>query len=154
MARAGARRQAGLVERHVEQELVVFLIVLQVTLGLAVLDLVERRLGDIDVAALDQFGHLAIEQRQQQGTDVRAVDVRVGHDDDAVVAQLFDVEIVLADAGAERGDQRDDLLGLEISLSKRAFSTFSTLPRSGRMAWNLRSRPCLAEPPAESPSTM
>ena len=37
--------------------------------------------------------------------------------------------------------------------SKRAFSTFKILPFRGKMAWNLRSRPCLAEPPAESPST-
>ena len=37
--------------------------------------------------------------------------------------------------------------------SRRAFSTFRILPRSGRIAWNLRSRPCLALPPAESPST-
>ena len=29
-----------------------------------------------------------------------------------------------------------------------------TLPRSGRIACRVRSRPCLAEPPAESPSTM
>ena len=41
----------------------------------------------------------------------------------------------------------------EISLSKRARSTFRILPLSGRIAWFLRSRPCLAEPPAESPST-
>jgi hypothetical protein len=147
------RRQAGFVHRHAQQELMVFLIVLEVALGLAMLDLVERRLGDVHVAALDQFRHLAVEQRQQQGTDVRAVNVRIGHDDDAVIAQLFDLEFVLADAGAERGDQVT-ICSLEISLSKRAFSTFSTLPRSGRMAWNLRSRPCLAEPPAESPSTM
>ena len=39
-------------------------------------------------------------------------------------------------------------------LSKRAFSTFRILPLSGRIAWNRRSRPCLADPPAESPSTM
>ena len=39
-------------------------------------------------------------------------------------------------------------------LSKRARSTFRILPRSGRIAWFLRLRPCLAEPPAESPSTM
>ena len=44
---------------------------------------------------------------------MRAVDVGVGHDDDAVVAQLGDVEIVLADAGAEGGDQGADLLGGE-----------------------------------------
>jgi len=38
--------------------------------------------------------------------------------------------------------------------SKRTFSTFKILPRSGRIAWNCRLRPCLAEPPALSPSTM
>ena len=40
------------------------------------------------------------------------------------------------------------------TLSRRAFSTLISLPRIGRIAWNFRSRPCLAEPPAESPSTM
>ena len=51
---------------------------------------------------------MAEEERQQQRADVRAVDVGVGHDDDAVVAQLERVERV-ADAGAERRDQRPDL---------------------------------------------
>ena len=41
--------------------------VFQVLLVFAVLDLVERRLGDVDVAALDQFRHLAVEEGQQQG---------------------------------------------------------------------------------------
>jgi hypothetical protein len=36
----------------------------------------------------------------------------------------------------------------------RDFSTLRIFPRSGRIACVLRSRPCLAEPPAESPSTM
>jgi hypothetical protein len=34
-----------------------------------------------------------------------------------------------------------------------ALSAFSALPRSGRIACRARSRPCLADPPAESPST-
>ena len=46
------------------------------------------------------------------------------------------------------------IFSLESTLSRRAFSTFSILPHRGRIAWNRRSRPCLAEPPAESPSTM
>lgn len=37
---------------------------------------------------------------------------------------------------------------------RRAFSTFKIFPRMGRIAWNLRSLPCFAEPPAESPSTI
>ncbi len=35
-----------------------------------------------------------------------------------------------------------------------AFSTFKILPRIGKIAWNSRLRPDLADPPAESPSTM
>src|SRR6185312_12422585 len=38
------------------------------------------------------------------------------------------------------------------TLSMRAFSTLMILPRTGRISWNSRFRPCLAEPPAESPS--
>src|SRR3972149_5072993 len=38
-------------------------------------------------------------------------------------------------------------------LSRRAFSTLRILPRRGRMAWKRRSRPSLADPPAEGPST-
>ncbi len=39
-------------------------------------------------------------------------------------------------------------------LSKRARSTLRILPFKGRIAWKRRSRPCFAEPPALSPSTM
>src|SRR3712207_2955861 len=42
---------------------------------------------------------------------------------------------------------------LDSILSKRARSTLRIFPRRGRTAWKERSRPCLAEPPAESPST-
>ena len=42
---------------------------------------------------------------------------------------------------------------LASTLSMRAFSTLRILPRIGRIAWIRGSRPPLAEPPAESPST-
>ena len=42
---------------------------------------------------------------------------------------------------------------LASTLSIRLFSTLRILPRSGRIAWVLRSRALTAEPPAESPST-
>ena len=44
---------------------------------------------------------------------MRAVHVRVGHDDDAVVAELRDVEVLGADAAAERRDHRLDLVAAE-----------------------------------------
>ncbi len=88
-------------------------VVLEVARGLALGRLVERRLGDIEVAALDQLRHLPVEEGQQQGADVGAVDVGVGHDDDLVVAHLVGVEVVAADAGAQRRDQGADLLGAQ-----------------------------------------
>ena len=57
-------------------------------------DLVERRHRDVDMPLVDQLRHKAVEQRQQQCADVRAVDVGIGHDDDLVVAQLGDVEVI------------------------------------------------------------
>ena len=44
---------------------------------------------------------------------MRAVDVGVGHDDDAVVAKLLDIEVLGADAAAERRDHRLDLVAAE-----------------------------------------
>src|SRR5439155_22197126 len=76
---------------------------------LAELQAVERRLADVDATLLHQRPEMAIEEGQEQGADVRAVDVRIGEQDRLAVAQLFRVEIV-ADARAERDDERLDLL--------------------------------------------
>ncbi len=85
-------------------------LVLEVYLFLALLRLVERRLRDVDVAALDQVAHLPVEEREQQRADMRAIDIRVGHDDDPVISKLVGVVVVLPEARAERGDQRHDFL--------------------------------------------
>ena len=115
------RQQGGAVQRDAHHVARFFDVVLEVALVAAGLDLVQRRLRDVDVAALDQLRHLAVEQGQQQGADVGAVDVRVGHDDDAVVAQLVDVEFVRADRGAEGRDQGRDLLRRQHLLEARLF---------------------------------
>ena len=53
--------------------------------------------------------HLPEEEGEQQGADVGPVDVGVGEDHDLVVADLGEVELVVAHAGADGGDQRLDL---------------------------------------------
>jgi hypothetical protein len=95
-------------QRLLEHERIELVLVLEVALFLAELRLVERRLRNVDVAALHQLTHLAVEEGEQQRADVRAVDVRVGHDDDAVVAQLVRVVFLGADAAAEGRDERGD----------------------------------------------
>ena len=95
-------------------------IVLEVGFAAPARDLVERRLGDEEVPGLDQVRHLAVEEGQQQGADVRAVDVGVGHDHDLVIAQLVEAELLAADAGAERLDHRPDFLRAEHPVEARA----------------------------------
>ncbi len=85
-------------------------IVFNILFLLAFFHFVQRRLRNVDVAAFHDFWHLAIEEGQQQRTDVRAVDVRIGHDDDAVIAQFVRVVLVTANAAAERSDQRRHFL--------------------------------------------
>ena len=102
------RRERAVVPEPIEKELRHFLLVLQVRLLLPFDDLEERRLGDVEESAVDQLRHVAEEERQEQGADVRAVDVGVGHDRHGVIADLGDVE-VLPDPGPQDRDQRPDL---------------------------------------------
>ena len=51
---------------------------------------------------------------------MRAVHIGIGHDDDAVVAQFFQIEFFLADACAQRGNQRGDFLAGEHALKAGA----------------------------------
>ena len=109
------RRQAGIDEIIVERA-----VILHIDFGTAARDFVERRLGDVEMPRLDDLRHLTIEEGEQQRADMRAVDVCVGHDDDLVVAQLFEVEILAADAGAQRLDERADFLRREHAIEARA----------------------------------
>ena len=105
------RRDLDRFRHPIEQEARLLAFVLEVRVLFPLRDLEQRRLGDEEVPALDHFLHVTEKERQDERADVRAVDVRVGHDDDLVVAQLVGVEFLRADAGAKRRDQRADLLG-------------------------------------------
>ena len=88
----------------------VFFVVLDVFLALALLDAIERRLRNVDMPAQNEFGHVPVEEREQQRPDMRSVHIGVGHQDDLVIAQFADVEIVLPDARAQCRDQDPDFL--------------------------------------------
>ena len=108
---AGGEPQHRLFQAGGDQVVLERALVLEVLLGFRPRHLVERRLRDEEMAAIDDRAHLPVEEGEQEGADVRAVHVGVGHDDDLVVAQLVGGELVVPDAGAERHDQRADLLG-------------------------------------------
>ena len=96
---------------------VVFEILVLFALG----DLVQRRLRNVDMAALDQFSHLTEEKGQQQRADMRAVDIRIGHDNDAVVAEFFWIELLGTDAASQRGHQGADFRRSEHLVEARLF---------------------------------
>ena len=102
--------QAGIFKSRLGHVLFHGLVVFDVLLLLALFHFVQRWLGDVDVATLDQLRQLTEEEGQQQGTDVRTVNVSIGHDDDVVIAQFVDVVLFAADATAQRSDQGADFL--------------------------------------------
>ena len=61
------------------------------------------------MAVFDQPRHLGEEERHQKRRDMRAVDIRVGHDDDLLIAQVV-VAIPRPHADAERLAEIVDLL--------------------------------------------
>ena len=71
-------------------------------LGVGQLDAVQRGYGSEDTAGVDHRAHVAVEQRQQQAANVRAVHVGVGHQDDLAVPRRDEVE-------AAPGPRTDDL---------------------------------------------
>ena len=105
-----SRVEHGVVQGGFEHVALHLVFVFEIALFLALFDLEQRRLGDVHMTSLDELGHLTVEEGEQQGADVRTVHVRVGHDDDAVVAQFLSVVFLFADAGTQHGDEDGDLL--------------------------------------------
>src|SRR6266481_2091159 len=118
-------------------------LVANVPLRLPALHAIERRLRDVHVAALDQLLHVAKEKREQQGADVAAVDVRVGHQNYFVIAQLAGVEIILADPGAQRGDDGANFLVAEHLVVPRLFDVKNfALERQDRLVFPVAAHFC------------
>ena len=96
------------------------MLVLEILLGLAAGHLIERRLRNVEMTTINDLAHLPIKKRQKQRADVGAVNVGIRHDDNLVVAQFVDGKLIGANAGAERRDERADLLGRQHLVHARA----------------------------------
>ena len=77
--------------------------------------------------------------------------IGIGHNYNFIVVNIFNIKFISYTAA----NRINDCINLFIfkDISKLCFSVLITLPRNGNTAWKRRSRPCFAEPPAESPST-
>ena len=103
---------------------------------------VQRRLRDVQVATVDEPRVVAEEEGQEERTDVRAIHVGVGHDDDLVVPQLVVIGVLLADARAHRGDERLDFLVGEHLVEAGAFRV-QDLASQGQNGLRVRVAPLL-----------
>ena len=65
---------------------------------------IERRRREIQLAIVDQRRHFQVEKGHQQGGDMGAVHIGVGHDDDAFIAQ--GVAVILAAGAAAEGQNQ------------------------------------------------
>ena len=83
---AARQPQHGGLKTIANQIILTRTLVLQILFGTAALDFVERRLRNIKMTALDQLSHLPEEKCEQKRANMRAVDIRVCHDDDLVIA--------------------------------------------------------------------
>ena len=115
------RHYARVLQSQIQQELVELKIVFEVALLLAMFGFIQRWLCNVDIATLNDFGHLAVEEGQEQGANVRAIDVGIGHDDDAVVAELVWVVFFFAYAAAQSGNQSGHFLAGEHFFKTRFF---------------------------------
>ena len=112
--------ESCLLQSQLQQIVVELKIILDVLLLLTLLDLVERRLRNINVASLDQLRHLPIKEGQKQCANVRAVNVRIGHDDDAVIAKLIRIVIIPTNPTPHGRNQRADLIGRDHAIEAGA----------------------------------
>src|ERR1700719_3293253 len=71
-------------------------LILEVDLGFAAQRLVERRLSDEEMTAIDDLLHVAEKESEKQGADMAAVHIGIRHDDDLVVTKLVGIEVLAA----------------------------------------------------------
>src|SRR3989344_1120574 len=88
--------------------LVFFLFCVGVSNTLARLDLIQRRLSDIQIPCLNNGLEITVEKRKQEGSDVRTVNIGVCCNNNSVVAEFCDVEI-LGNGSSQGNDQGLDL---------------------------------------------
>src|SRR5215467_1815369 len=105
--------QVQLLRGEVEYVLVKSRLVLQVHLRLPTLDLVEGWLRNVQIAAFDHWPHVTEEKGQKESTDMRPIHIRIGHNDDAMIADLLNVKIITTNPSPKSRNEYLNLLTAE-----------------------------------------
>ena len=90
------------------------------------LHFVQRRAGDVDVSPFHKLPLVAIEERENQRANVGTIHISISHDHDAVIPQIFHIELFTLDAQAEGRDQGLNL-GVLVNLGVIGFLNIQNL---------------------------
>ena len=112
----------------------------------------QRRAGQVEVP-VSIIGRICVkEERHQQRGNMGAVHVRIGHDDDLVIAQIIDVEFGAQARRQALGSGR--ISAFDPSLGGRRPQHVEDFPAQRQQGLGLAIPRHFGRPPAESPSTM
>ena len=90
-----------------EQHFVQFGLIFKIHFLFAPTDFQQRRLGNIQVALINDFGHLPIKERQQKCADVGSIHISIRHDDDFMIFDIVDIVLFRSHPSSQG---RDDIL--------------------------------------------
>ena len=98
---------------------------------------IQRGLGNIYLAAFDQLWHITIEEGQQQRSDVGAVNVGIGHDNDLMITEFFHIKI-FRNACTKGCDHISDFFGIQDSVQSCLFNVQDlTAQRQDRLCFRV-----------------
>jgi len=66
---------------------------------------IERGSSDVQITVLNDLRHIAEEERHNQCVDVRTIDIGIGHDDNLVVTQFFNIGLFTVILGSDSDTQ-------------------------------------------------
>ena len=83
--------------------------------------LIKRRHRNIDMSFKDQLRHKTVEQGKQQCGNVCSIHIRIGHDNDFIIAQLTDIKVIAISFGKAAAKCIDH--GLDFCIGKYFINT-------------------------------
>ena len=72
--------------------------------------------------ALDELAHLTEKEGEVECANVRAIHIRIGHDNDPVITEFIRVKFFLANTAAQRSDEISDFGRSQHFIEARLFN--------------------------------
>ena len=85
------------------------------------LNLIQRRLSNVYITCVNHWLHITIEEGKQKNSNVRAVNIGIGHDDNLVITSLLNIKLI-SNARTNSGNQRSNSVRRKCAVSLYALN--------------------------------